>query len=109
MQIVVPEVKTKLEEYDFQTDHGLILPITLDLLRGDHITFDEAHGKVLIHLASKKNQLSPDKLTSEEDITIYLRHIVSLQHRVREVVELTPEQEFEWQKTLKDIGRGTIQ
>lgn len=107
MEMVVnsPEVKKTVEDYDFTLSSGMMMPITVDTTMGDIIKVGSE--VVQIHLVARPSLNDPTKHLPAEDITIFTKHLVSVQHRTREVVELTPEQQFEWTKTLKE--KFTIQ
>lgn len=108
MIIETPEVKRFLDDYDILFSSGLMMPVTVDLSKGDSISFDDK--AILVHLSSKPSQLNPDKTLPAEDITIFTPHILSIQHRVREVVDLSPNEQASYQKTLEDfVTHPTIQ
>ena len=106
MLVTSPELKKKVDDYDIVFDSGMLLPITLDSTLGDTIIFGEK--LITVVLTSKTSLNDPTKTLPAEDITIFVSHIVSIQHRVREVVELTPEQKLDWQKAFKE-ATDTIQ
>lgn len=105
MLVSTPEAYKTLDDYDFLTDTGMMMPVTLDRASGDTIAFG---NEIIIRLVSKPSMNDPSKLLPAEDITIYRDHIVSFQHRERRVAELTPDQQFEWMKTLQEMG-STVQ
>jgi hypothetical protein len=85
-----------------------MMPITVDLERGDSISFDDK--AILVHLAPKPSKLNPENTLPAEDITIFTPHIISIQHRVREIVELSPNEKAEFQETWnKLIAHPTVQ
>lgn len=106
IQIYSPQTNKLVEDYDFTMTSGLMLPVTLDLNAGD--TIDFGLDVILVYIASKPSITDPDKMLPAENMTIFVKHLVSVQHRTREVPDLTPEQAFEWKKTLADINK-TIQ
>lgn len=106
MRVETPLVKKWVDDYDVVFQSGMMMPITVDLAQGDYIQIGDK--LIEVSLKAKPSPTDPDQILPAEDITIYVSHVVSIQHRVREVVELTPEQKFEWKKTLQELG-GTIQ
>ena len=98
MILSTPDVKRTLHDYDIVFVSGMMLPITLDLNAGD--TVDFSAEAIVFFLSPKPSLNSPDTLLPAEDITVLKAHVVSIQHRVREVMELTPDQKFEWGKTF---------
>ena len=105
--IIETPPKTKLiDDYDIVFSSGMMIPISVDLAAGDTIDFNNLTIKV--HLTSKPSLNDPMKSLLAEDMTFFMAHVVSIQHRVREVIELTPEQQFEWTKVVQELG-GTVQ
>lgn len=106
MQIETPQEMKVVDEYDIATDAGLVMPITIDAKEGD--TFEEHDDRFIIHLVPKSSIYDSAKKHPAEDITIYKRHVISLNHRIREIPPLTPEQQFQWQKTAQELGTKAI-
>lgn len=108
MLIQTPEVKKILDDYDILFQSGFMMPLTIDLEKGDTISFDDK--AILVHLAAKPSKSDPNKLLPAEDITVFTPHIISIQHRTRELVEPSPEEKLKWAKTWADlITSPTIQ
>lgn len=105
VEILTPTVTKLVDDYEFVMATGLLLPVTIDLEGGDVINF--GGDAILITLSPKKSIQDTDKVLPGEDITIFTKHLVSVSHKTREVTSLTPDQQFEWTKTLKELG--TIQ
>lgn len=106
MQLVTPKATKILEDYDFLLTSGVMMPVTIDKDAGDVINF--APESITITLTSKPSMNDPTQTLPAEDITLYRLHVISYQHRVREVVQLTPEQQFEWNRTFQEMG-GNVQ
>lgn len=104
MIVHAPEIKKVLDDYDFTFTGGMVMPITVDIEAGDTINFGRSDGTITIRLAQKPMLSDPEKLLPAEDISIYKQHLVAFQHRVRIVTNLTPEQQHEWMKTLKEMS-----
>lgn len=95
----------KVDDYDITFENGLTMPITIDKENGDTIEFDD--GVVRFYLAEKTTIGSDDKLPAE-DITLFIKHIVSISHRTRTVVPVTPEQRDLFKSSLHKLS-ATIQ
>lgn len=98
MIVNAPEVKRLVDEYDFMFVSGMMMPVTVDVEAGDRAVFSD--DRILIRLTAKPSLNDPEKKFPAENITIFTKHLLSLQHREREIVDLTPEQKFEWKDTI---------
>ena len=90
-----------VEDYDFSFVGGQILPITIDKAAGDTITFESAPVGVVIKLVAKPSSLDPSKMLLPEEITIFYTHLIAIQKRQREVVDMTDAQREEWREAMK--------
>lgn len=106
MFTTAPLVKKTVTEYDFVFTSGMMMPLTVDTLAGDKITFGTEY--IQAYLAPKPTLNDPDKFLPAENITLFTKHVLSIQQREREVTDMTPEQQFEWKRTLQE-ATGTIQ
>lgn len=95
-----------IEEYEIATLGGLVMPVTIDEKAGD--TFLELNDRLVIHLSSKTSMHDSTKRLPSEDITIYKQHVISINHRVREVLPLTPEQQYQFQKTVQEMTSKSV-
>jgi hypothetical protein len=102
MIINAPEVKILLDQYDFFFHSGIMIPFTLNKEAGDTITFKP--DVIEITQAPKPNPTDYNQIIKGEEITIFKTHLLTIHHRVVERLALTPEQQFEWQKTVKELG-----
>jgi len=100
-----PKVK-KVDDLDITLAGGIVVPITIDFEAGDTVDWDTHADAIVIALASKTASNGETKLPAEE-ITIFKKNILIIQHRTREVSELTLAQKEEWRKTLQEL-RPTI-
>jgi hypothetical protein len=101
MQIETP-VSTKLvKDFDIAILSGMIMPITVDESMGD--TFEELTDRIKVYLAPRPTLDVSDVLPAEH-IEIYKTHIVSINHRIRKVTSLTPEQEFLWKQDVQQAS-----
>ena len=102
-----PKVKF-VDDLTITFTNGLSLPVTIDKESGDKVDWDTHENAIVIHRTAKVNPDGESK-TAPEDITLFKNHIIMIEHRVREVTELTPNQKKEiWKQTIQEIG-GTIQ
>ncbi len=105
MNIEVPILKRVLDDYDLVYENGMVLPLTIDLVAGDTIEIGE---KVIsARLVAKPSQNDPTRILPAEEITIFISKVASIQHRVREVNEQTPEEKASWQKTFQEFSGGS--
>lgn len=100
MILKTPEVKRVVDDYDFVFSSGHVMPVSVDVDLGDSVEFTK-YG-ITINLTAKPSIHDPEKMLPAEDITIFARHLISVQHRKREIVELSPNEKAEWVKTFKE-------
>ena len=93
-----------VEDYDFSFVGGQTLPITIDKELGDTITFDSAPVGVTIKLVAKPSLTDPSKMLMPEEITIFYSHLIAVQKRLREVVDMTTEQREQWKEAMKTFS-----
>lgn len=103
MKVTTPEIKRLVEDYDIIFVSGQVMPITIDPSVGDTFATFPSSEIIKIHLSPKPSPSDKNKTLPAEDITVYLKHVISVQRREREVVELTPEQRAEWERAMKQI------
>jgi hypothetical protein len=84
------------------------MSITVDVNGGDTVDFDTHPMTAMITLAAKQSPANPTIRLPEENITIFLGHVLSIQKRKREIVQANPEQQFEWKKTLQEMSSKGI-
>lgn len=107
MLVVTPEIKKIVEDYDVVFESGMMMPITIDITAGDTVKRDDV--SLQVRLVAKPSPNNPKKILPAEDILIFLNHVVSIQHREREVTERSPEETLEWQKIFNDMTNVTPQ
>lgn len=105
MQIDTPEEFSIINDYDFVFETGMMISFSLYLDLGDTIDFQD-HA-VQVRLVPKPSPSDPDKLMPGEDTTIFLRSVAQIQHRVRQVKVLTPEQKAGWKVWQASGPMGT--
>lgn len=96
--VVDPEVTRTLDDYDFLFSAGMSVPVTLDYKAGD--TYEDAEGFITIRIAAQQSLSDSAKLLPPQDLKINKSHLAYIRHQTREVLQLTPEQRFEWEKAL---------
>lgn len=105
MSQLTPDPKTAMvDDMDFTFVNGIFMPLTL--AAGDTIEYPTPET-IVIHLSSKPSVSDHTIMLPAEDVTIYTKNILTIQHRTRAVTELTIEQKMEWQKTLAEAGATT--
>jgi hypothetical protein len=108
MEIRPTTPPTKLvDDYDFTFNSGIIMPLRVDKSLGDTIEFDKGNA-VIINLKAKPSFTNPSENLPAEEVTIFTRHLLCVQHRVTEIPVLTPDQKLDWQKTFQELSK-TIQ
>lgn len=99
--------KRIVENYDFWFQNGQVMTMQVDELAGDTIDFVTHPTAVRIHLAPKPHRTNPEKVIPEEDITIFVSHIMTVIKKIETVQPLTSEQQVAWQKTVQEISKTT--
>jgi hypothetical protein len=98
-----PDPKTrKVDDIDFFFVNGDFQSWTLDQEAGDtkeHPTPDT----IVLHFAPKLDEESLLS-TPPEDVTIFVKNLTHIKHRVREVTDLTNSQREQWKKTLHEVS-----
>ena len=104
MLLTTPDPPIKvIDDYEFTFMGGVGLPISVDKAAGDTIEF-EGTLAVKIHLVPKPSLSDPKVFTPGADMTIFVQHILTIEHRYREVKALTTAQQQDMQDTIKAIG-----
>jgi hypothetical protein len=108
MILNLPEPEKHIvDNYDFWFTNGQVMSLQIDPVLGDHIDFSTHPTAVTIHLAAKPHRTNPDNRLPQEDITIFLSHLLTIIKKTEEVVPLTTEQQIQWQKTVQEIAKTT--
>jgi hypothetical protein len=101
MIVSTPEIKKTIEDYDIIFSSGMAMPVSMDPALGDTVSFGEA--TIEFDLVPKPSINDPEKMLPGEKITIFKSHVISIQHRKREVIELSPEQQFAWHRSVQGM------
>lgn len=104
MEIHNPINKKFVDEYDFVFSSGMIMPMTIDKSLGDTIDFVEEG--VVVKLTPKPSISDPDIMLPGEDVTLFSKHLLAIQHRRREVLDLSPEEKTEQRNFFKNINES---
>lgn len=100
--IVNPHIEPHIvDEYDVLMDNGLLLPFTIDKDNGDTVDFDTSPLTIHFNLAAKRSISNPELMLPAEEITLFVKHIVSITHRTREVLPPTPDQQEQFKSLHK--------
>lgn len=97
-----------VDEYDFTFTNGLLMTFTVAKDLGDFVDFDTAPLAVKFHFAEKPSQTDPDQKISPEDITVMMNHVITVAHRIRQVIPQTRAAKDLFKQTLHELGR-TVQ
>lgn len=109
MKIFHPDPKKRtIDDYDFSFSNGMMRPVSLDKEAGDTVDFDTHPGAVLIHIVGKPSPIDPSLSTPPEDITLFTQHLLTVDHRIREVEDLTFEERLAWNQTFQEMSK-TVQ
>ena len=107
MNIESPDPRRTVQDYDFLTVQGLLLPITIDKFYGDNITLTD--DVIEVKLGPRPSLSDPKDKTPEETILIFKTHLVSITHREREFTDFTDDQRAEWAEEYANPERKTVQ
>lgn len=100
--VLTPRV---IEDYDILFQNGILLPLSIDRDAGDTVDFTPGQLVATFHLAGKPTLADPSTKLPDEDITVFVSHVISVTKRYREVMPLTPEQEADFQSLHKIPNR----
>jgi hypothetical protein len=89
-----------LDEFDLMFSSGILLPITIDKDAGDTVDMSNA-DYAIFNITAKPASNNPDTLLPAEEITVFLRHVISVTHRVREILPANPDQVEEFKSLFK--------
>ena len=94
------------DDYDFMIESGVLWTLSINKGEGDTITYEG--NTVQFHVVEKPSLSDPEATTPEENITVFMDHVVSLRHTTRAAPLATPEQKHEWQRTMEDITKAHV-
>lgn len=80
-----------VDDYDLLFTNGVLMPITVDRDAGDTVDFETSPLVINFHLAARTSPTDPDSKIPQEDITVFVSHLISITHRIREVLPPAPE------------------
>ena len=95
----------QIDDYDFNFTNGAMLPVSLNRTAGDTIDFDSHPTAIRIMLVRKPSLADASVILPAEDITVFLSHLLMINHRIRTVTELTTAEQREWKESIQRIGQ----
>jgi hypothetical protein len=102
MLVQSPTVKHLVDQYDIFFDSGAVMPVTVDTEAGDSMNVSDKF--LLFTLSAKPSLSNPENLLPAEDVTVFLPHVISIQHRQVERVEPNPDQQAEWREIWEKMA-----
>jgi hypothetical protein len=104
MELEQPKLEKDVIEYDFIFQGGSKLPITLDTGAGDTVT--EEPERFVLYLAAKPSPTDDEVLMPAETAYVYKSNLVAFIVRNRKMRLPTPEEKFQFKKTLHSLVKG---
>lgn len=104
MDLKPVEVFKEVEEYDFTFNAGMSLPVIIDESAGDSLK--ELPDRFVISLTAKPSLLKPEEMMQPERVTVFKSTLAVLHQRTRHFRLPSPDETFEFQKTLHDLGKS---
>ena len=86
--------------YDVTFSTGLFMSVTVDKEAGDTVDWTTSPMTVIFHLTEKPSITDPDTKLPAEDLTIFIPHVLAIQHRTQTNLKPTTEQTDDFRKTL---------
>lgn len=102
MVIETPPDFRIVEDYDIESITGNSITVTIDPSIGDTISISDA--QIAIYVAPRTSQADKSQVNPAETTTINATHVFAVRKRERQIMNMTVEQQFEWQKTFKEMG-----
>lgn len=107
MEINTPLEPKTLTFYDITFVNGLGIPIVIDESLGDTITLGDT--KIVAYIAPRPSMSDPKDHLPAQNIVLYMAHIVGVQYYSKEIMPATPEQQFQYAETFKELtGKPTV-
>jgi len=97
-----------VDDFDITFMNGLFMTITVDKASGDTVDFATSPLTTIFHMAEKPSPTDAKITLPAEDITIFMAHVLSIQHRTRTVIPTSPETRDEFQKVLQQLSSKSI-
>jgi hypothetical protein len=95
-----------VDDYDITFANGTNFPITIDKTSGDTMAVEQEGSVHVIrfYLSAKPSPTHPSAKIPPEEITIFMPHVIRIEHRTHLVTPPTPEQRHEFQQTLHKLS-----
>ena len=100
----IPAEPHVVEDWDFVSINGFLLPLTIDPTLGEYCKFEPGGSVAVIHQVAKESIIGPDSKTQPEDTTIILSNILFVRKRLRSAQEPTIDQKEEWKQMLRKMA-----
>lgn len=103
MRIETPLVTRSIEHWEFRFVSGLPLGVDVDYESGDTVTGGPEDGSIDICIASKTSPVDGETKLAGKNYTIYTDQLAYVERFIRQVVDLTPEQQREQKVMIKNL------
>ena len=102
-----PDPKTRtVDDFDFTMVDGVFMSFTVDKELGD--SMESLPDAFIVHLTAKPT-VDGTEMMPAEDVTLFKRNIITIQHKTKEITEQTAAQKLEYIKTFKGLVSKTVQ
>lgn len=104
-----PDIPSRIvDEYEFWFENGNSITVSIDKELGDSIDFSTHPMAVVISLSAKPGKTDPSQMMDAQDLTVFIGHVLSIQHTTKTFTPPTLAQQDEWKKTILELSK-TIQ
>lgn len=90
--------------YDFTFQSGLFTTVTVDREAGDIIDYTHMPLATIFRLSEKPSTMDSKALMPAEEITIYMNHVVIVQHHESTRQPVSPEQKDYFRDTIHQLS-----
>lgn len=101
MELIQPDRTKEVTEYDFTFNVGMALPVSVDTEAGD--TIKEYEDRFVLELVAKPSMADSSLMLQPEKVTVFKNTLATIHERKRKLILLSPEEQFELQKTLHQM------
>lgn len=90
MRIDTPDPVTYVvDDYDFQFANGLLMTLSVNKGLGDTVDRETTPMAVIFHFSEKPSITDPEAKTPAEDVTVLMKHVITISHHLRTVTPPT--------------------